>query len=145
MEDCCMLLIFLAVPSCFNSFWYGVIPTSYYDFYTCLTHFFSHRYGQDTVGSLDTIKAGARAGGTYYCACGIRTKWQLRHPETPVELSVSLFDSFGLFIYSKGSSSIGYRVDWCVNHHLQWNHFVSRPVEEEEKRKRKRKDGEIMV
>ena len=26
-EDCCMLSILLAVPSCFNSFWDGVIPT----------------------------------------------------------------------------------------------------------------------
>ena len=36
-EDCCMLSILLAVPSCFNSFWHGVIPTSYFifnDFYT---------------------------------------------------------------------------------------------------------------
>ena len=28
-EDCCMLSILLPVPSCFNSFWHGVIPTSY--------------------------------------------------------------------------------------------------------------------
>ena len=38
-EDCCMLSILLAVPSCFNSFWHGVIPTSYFifnDFYTCI-------------------------------------------------------------------------------------------------------------
>ena len=28
MEDCCMLSIHLAVPSCFNSFWHGVLPTS---------------------------------------------------------------------------------------------------------------------
>ena len=37
-EDCSMLSI-LAVPSCFNSFWHGVIPTSYFifnDFYTCI-------------------------------------------------------------------------------------------------------------
>ena len=37
-EDCCMLSILLAVPSCFNSFWHGVIPTYYIifnDFYTC--------------------------------------------------------------------------------------------------------------
>ena len=37
-EDCCMLSILLSVPSCFNSFWHGVIPTSYFifnDFYTC--------------------------------------------------------------------------------------------------------------
>ena len=37
-EDCCMLSILLAVPSCFSSFWHGVIPTSYFifnDFYTC--------------------------------------------------------------------------------------------------------------
>ena len=40
-EDCCMLSILLAVPSCFNSFWHGVIPTSYFifnDFYTCNIH-----------------------------------------------------------------------------------------------------------
>ena len=38
-EDCCMLSILLAVPSCFNSFCHGVIPTSYFifnDFYTCI-------------------------------------------------------------------------------------------------------------
>ena len=29
-EDCCMLSILLAVPSCFNSFWHGVIPTFYF-------------------------------------------------------------------------------------------------------------------
>ena len=36
-EHCCMLSLLLAVPSCFNSFWHGVIPTSYFifnDFYT---------------------------------------------------------------------------------------------------------------
>ena len=36
--------------------------------------------------------------GTYYCSCTIRTKWRLIHPETPVELSVSLFDSLAEFI-----------------------------------------------
>ena len=42
-EDCCMLSILLAVPSCTYSFWHGVIPTSYFifnDFYTCFTIFF---------------------------------------------------------------------------------------------------------
>ena len=39
-EDCSMLSILLAVPSCFNSFWHGVIPTSYFIF---STHFFSHK------------------------------------------------------------------------------------------------------
>ena len=37
-EDCCILSLLLAVPSCIYSFWHGVIPTSYfifYDFYTC--------------------------------------------------------------------------------------------------------------
>ena len=41
-EDCCMLSILRTVPSCFNSFWHGVIPTSYFifnDFYTFSTHF----------------------------------------------------------------------------------------------------------
>ena len=31
-EDCCMLSILLAVPSCTYSFWHGVIPTSYFIF-----------------------------------------------------------------------------------------------------------------
>ena len=44
--------------------------------------------------------------GTYYCACAIRTKWRLIHPETPVELSVSLFDSLTEFICSKGLSRL---------------------------------------
>ena len=68
--------------------------------------------------------------GTYYCACAIRKKWRLIHPETPVELSVSLFDSLAEFICSKGSSSVGYRGDWCKNHR---NQFVGRRDEEEEK------------
>ena len=39
-EDCCMLSLLLAVPSCIYSFWHGVIPTSYFifnDFYTCIS------------------------------------------------------------------------------------------------------------
>ena len=32
MEVCCMLSIHLAVPSCFNSFWHGVIPTAFFIF-----------------------------------------------------------------------------------------------------------------
>ena len=43
-EDCCMLSILLAVPSCTYSFWHGVIPTSYFifnDFYTCFTIFYA--------------------------------------------------------------------------------------------------------
>ena len=80
----------------------------------------------------------------YYCTCAIRTKWRLIHPETPVELSVSLFDSLAEFICSKGSSSVGYRVDWCINHHLQSNQFVGR-CDEKEEEKEKEKDGEIEV
>ena len=82
-------------------------------------------------------RPGARAAeldpmevGTYYCACAIRTKWRLIHPETPVELSVSLFDGLAEFICSKESSSVGYRVDWCKNHRLQSNQFVGRRDEE---------------
>ena len=36
-----MLSLLLAVPSCIYSFWHGVIPTSYFDFYTCFTIFYS--------------------------------------------------------------------------------------------------------
>ena len=53
----------------------------------------------------------------------ILTKWPLRHLETPVALSVSLFDSLGECICSKGSSSIGYRVDW-YNVYSQTNSSV---------------------
>ena len=139
-----MLSILLTVPSCFNSFWHGVIPTSYFifnDFYTCSTHFFSHKYSQDDrVGSL----ASAVPLSVRYSACAIGraralergSKWRLRHPETPVELSVSLFANFGECI---GSSSIGYRVDWCKNHRLQSNQFVCRPDEEEEEKKKMEK------
>ena len=35
-EDCCMLSILLAVPSCFNSFWHGVIPTSFLMIFTLI-------------------------------------------------------------------------------------------------------------
>ena len=76
-------------------------------------------------------------------ACAISTKWRLRHPETPVELSFSLLDSFGECICSKGSSSIGYRVVWCKNHRLQSNQFICRPDEEEEEEEEEEKeDGE---
>ena len=71
-------------------------------------------------------------------ACVMHSKWRLRHPEIPVELSVSLLDSFSECICSKGSSSIGYRVDSCINQRLQSNQYVGGPDEEEEKGK----DGE---
>ena len=61
--------------------------------------------------------------GTYYCACAIRTKWRLIHPETPVELSVSVspslfvakdqsrlvIESFGVktIVFSQTTSSVG--------------------------------------
>ena len=31
-EDCCIISLLLAVPSCIYSFWHGVIPTSYFIF-----------------------------------------------------------------------------------------------------------------
>ena len=84
-------------------------------------------------------RPGARSAelevGTYYCASTILTKWRLIHPETPVELSVSLFDSLGWFICSKGSSSVDYRVDYN-----QSNQFVGRRNEEEEEEEKE--DGE---
>ena len=54
-EVCCMLLILLAVPFCFNSFWHSVIPTSYFIFYACSTNFFSHKYGKHTLGLLAIV------------------------------------------------------------------------------------------
>ena len=58
----------------------------------------------------------------------------------PVELSVSLFDCLTEFICSKGSISVDYRVDWCINHRLKSNQFVGRRDEEEEEEKER--DGE---
>ena len=46
-EDCCMLSLLLAVPSCIYSFWHGVIPTSYFifnDFCTCYYMLLPHVY-----------------------------------------------------------------------------------------------------
>ena len=41
-EDCCMLSILLAVPSCFNSFWHSVIhPTSFLMIFTLVPLIFS--------------------------------------------------------------------------------------------------------
>ena len=74
-EDFCMLSILLAVPSCFNSFWHGVIPTSYFifnDFYTCSTHFFSHKYGKHTLGSLAIVHVHeCSQDSAIYSACVI--------------------------------------------------------------------------
>ena len=56
-EDCCMLSILLAVP-CFNSFWHGVIPTSYFifnDFYTCIYTSVKIIKNFGTVSSLHPI------------------------------------------------------------------------------------------
>ena len=71
--------------------------------------------------------------GTYYCACAIRTKWRLIHPETPVELSVSsLFvakDQSRLDIESFGVKTIVFN---------QTNSLVGVM----KKKKKKKKDGE---
>ena len=49
--------------------------------------------------------------------------------------TVLVFDSVlrdsSLFV-AKDSSSICYRVDWCINHRIQSNLFVGKPVEVEE-------------
>ena len=57
--------------------------------------------------------------GTYYCACAIRTKWRLVHPETNLTVSPSLFvakdqsrlviESFGVktIVFSQTNSSVG--------------------------------------
>ena len=64
--------------------------------------FSSHKYGQDMLALYSACAigaAGACAADVHYSACAISTKWRLRHPETPVEISVSLFDSFGEYIF----------------------------------------------
>ena len=56
-----MLSIFLAVPSCFNSFWHGVIPTSYFifnDFYTCNNTNGMVSLSRESVDSLCTCRDG---------------------------------------------------------------------------------------
>ena len=49
------------------------------------------------------VAGRASAADVDHTAHILSTKWRLIHPETPVELSVSLFDSFGEYICSKGS------------------------------------------
>ena len=54
-----------------------------------------------TVSSLHPI---ARLWG--YCPCAMRTKWRPGHPETPVELSVSLFDSLASLFVAKDQARL---------------------------------------
>ena len=51
-----MLSILLAVPSCIYSFWHGVIPTSYFIFYTCFTNFLS-KLSLDCSARRDAIRS----------------------------------------------------------------------------------------
>ena len=52
-EDCCMLSILPAVPSCFNTFWHYIL-LHFNDFYTCFTHFFNLLFkitsGEESIG-----------------------------------------------------------------------------------------------
>ena len=66
-EDCCMLSILLVVPSCFNSFWHGVIPTSYFifnDFYTCI--YTTGNRQRDRTDCLTPLRACAPQGNNHY-------------------------------------------------------------------------------
>ena len=72
-EDCCMLSLRLAVPSCICSFWHGVIPTSYFifnDFYTCFTNFLS--LSLDCSARRDAIHV------RYYITRATRTRTRMR-------------------------------------------------------------------
>ena len=67
-EDCCMLSILLAVPSCIYSFWHGVIPTSYFifnDFYTCTqcSDRDSEKLKQHNTKKINQVRQQAAAGG----------------------------------------------------------------------------------
>ena len=114
-EDCCMLSMCLLVSIVFGMV-SSLHPTSFLMIFTLVSLIFNHKYGQDTVGSLASLHSCYSA-----CSCSrARTRSmdilmhmrhthkmpRLRHLETPVELSVSLFDSFNEFICSKGSSLI---------------------------------------
>ena len=60
VEDCCMLSILLTVPSCFNSFCHGVIPTSYFifnDFYTCITPQWQKQYLQVEIHQCSSYQS----------------------------------------------------------------------------------------
>ena len=55
-EDCCMLSLLLAVPSCIYSFWHGVIPTSYFIFILVSLIFLS-RLSLDCNTRRDAIRS----------------------------------------------------------------------------------------
>ena len=97
-EDCCMLSILLAVPSCFNSFWHGVIPTSCFIFndFTLVPLIFS---------AMSMARARCRAGGGDVLLRMRHTHKMATNTSgnSGIELSVSLFDSLAEFICSKGS------------------------------------------
>ena len=77
-----------------------------------------HKYGQDTEGWLGLTECYCTSIETNWVHVQVRTictKWRLRHPEIPVELSILLSDSCNESVCNKGSSTIGHRVRWCVS------------------------------
>ena len=84
-EDCCMLSILLAVPSCTYSFWHGVIPTSYFifnDFYTCFTQIFYAGLAFVERGEMVPVPVHPRtyAHAYYICALDINMRSRSRAP-----------------------------------------------------------------
>ena len=64
-----------------------------------------------------------RLSHTFYTAhTQVRTdscaKWRPSKPETALRLVDSLSDSYGEYVYSKGSSAIENKDDLCANHGL---------------------------
>ena len=49
-----MLSILLAVPSCFNSFWHGLIPTSYFFLVRC-PYFRVEKYTNMVLGEEESV------------------------------------------------------------------------------------------
>ena len=86
---------YLAVASCIYSFWHGVIPISYFDFYTCFTHFsLTVAYPQHRglpslalrMGGVDLYPdIRISLARTLFCSCARYIKIRMREIQLVIE------------------------------------------------------------
>ena len=138
-EDCCILSLLLAVPSCIYSFWHGVIPTSHFifnDFYSCFTNFLSLTVAR---GDMILPVRSTHYAYTYVCACvlwprqklcrllAIKIKWRRSKRKSPRWTWILLSEGQTLPYYTKGTSCTKIRLShvkiivfrpliWAVDH-----------------------------
>ena len=117
-EDCCMLSLLLALPSCIYSFWHGVIPTSYFIFTLVSLIFYPGLALTVARGEIPYIRSIARYTYTRivytyahaYCvgSCDIYVqstiKWRRSKRKSPWWTWILLSEGQTLPYYTKGTS-----------------------------------------